>query len=149
MEDGGSTMAISRAKSRRRKANLCGLASLRQTPTLFLFLRSSFFIPCFVRGSLLLFLILLATSGCRSKAPYEGKSVAQLRRMLQDSDTKVQVQGAFGISELGTQAREAMPDLLDALKSDDALVRQNAALALGNIGTEAGDGVTRLAVAAP
>src|SRR5260370_32916039 len=134
MEDGGSRLGISRRKSQRRNATLRALASLRETPPSFLFLRSSFFIPGFVRGSLLLFLILLATSGCRSKAPYEGKSVAQLGRMLQDSDTKVQVQGAFGLSELGTQPRKAMPDLLDALKNDDAPVRQNAAVALGKIG---------------
>src|SRR5260370_15040881 len=115
MEDGGSTMAISRAKSQRRKANLRGLASLRETPSSILFLRSSFFIPCFVRGSLLLFLILLAISGCRSKAPYEGKSVTQLRRMLHHPDTKVQVQGAFGLSQHGHIACVDLPDPLHAL----------------------------------
>jgi HEAT repeat protein len=109
-----------------------------------LLLRSSSIIPCFIRGSLFLLLLLFSISACKSKAPYAGKSVSQLRRMLHHSDVKVQVQGAFGLSQLGPQAREAIPDLLTALKSDDALVRQNAALALGSIGPEAADAVPGL-----
>jgi HEAT repeat protein len=105
---------------------------------------SSVFDPCFIRGLLLLFVVISASSGCRSKAPYQGKSVAQLRRMLHDADSKTQVQGAFGLSQLGSEAREALPDLLDALKSDDPLVRQNAALALGAIGPDAAEAVPGL-----
>jgi HEAT repeat protein len=104
----------------------------------------SVFHPCFIRGCYLFFIVIFAISGCHSKAPYQGKSVAQLRRMLHDADSKTQVQGAFGLSQLGSQAREALPDLLEALKSDDPLVRQNAALALGAIGPDAAEAVPGL-----
>ncbi len=107
-------------------------------------MHSFVFHPCFIRGWVILFLPVFFISGCRAKAPYEGKSVAQLRRMLHDADPKAQVQGAFGLSQLGSQAREALPDLLEALKSADPLVRQNAALALGSIGPEAADAVPGL-----
>ena len=105
---------------------------------------SSVFHRCFISCWVILLLPILFISGCRSKAPYEGKSVAQLRRMLHDADPKKQVQGAFGLSQLGSQAREAVPDLQEALKSADPLVRQNAALALGSIGPEAADAVPGL-----
>jgi len=104
----------------------------------------SVFHPCFIRGCCLFFIVMFAISGCRSKAPYQGKSVSQLRRMLHDADSKTQVQGAFGLSQLGSPAREAVPDLLDALKSNDPLLRQNAALALGAIGPDAAEAVPGL-----
>src|SRR5216684_4253089 len=104
----------------------------------------SVFHPCFIRACCLFFIVIFASSGCRSKAPYQGKSVAQLRRMLHDADSKIQVQGAFGLSQLGSPAREALPELLEALKSDDPLVRQNAALALGAIGPDAAEAVLGL-----
>jgi HEAT repeat protein len=85
--------------------------------------------------------------GCGSKPPYEGKSEAQLERMLHDSDPAVQTQGAFGLSLLGPEARPAVPALIEALDSPNALVRQNAALALGSIGPDARgavEGLTKL-----
>jgi HEAT repeat protein len=87
--------------------------------------------------------ILLLGSGCRGRPPYEGKSVAQLIRMLNDPKPAVQAQGAFGLSQLGPEAREAVPDLIEALKKD-SLVRQNAALALGQIGPDAREAVPAL-----
>src|SRR5262245_2066798 len=75
--------------------------------------------------------------GCRSRAPYEGKSVAELEAMLRDADPKVQAQGAFGLSRLGAEARPAVKALAEALKNRDARVRQNAALALAEIGPDA------------
>src|SRR5262245_9755056 len=36
--------------------------------------------------------------GCRAKAPYRGKSVAELERMLKSTDPLVQTQGAYGLS---------------------------------------------------
>src|SRR5262245_1384350 len=55
----------------------------------------------------LLSLLTMLIAGCGSKAPYEGKSVAQLERMLRDSNTTVQAQGAMGLAELGPPARSA------------------------------------------
>jgi HEAT repeat protein len=88
-------------------------------------------------------LAFLLGSGCRSRPPYEGRSVAQLVRMLNDRSPAVQAQGAFGLSRLGPDARDAVPDLIEALKKD-SLVRQNAALALGKIGPDAREAVPAL-----
>jgi HEAT repeat protein len=76
--------------------------------------------------------------GCGTPAlPHEGKSVAQLERMLQDADPAVQAQGALGLSEHGPAAKGATPALAELLRSPHSVVRQNAALALGKIGPEA------------
>lgn len=67
--------------------------------------------------------------------------------MLHSADPNVQVQGAFGLSQLGQQAKPAVSDLADALGSSSALVRQTTALALGQIGPEARSAVPRLTAA--
>ena len=91
----------------------------------------------------LILLALIFTSACRARAPYEGKSVAQLERMLRDPNPAVQAQGAYGLSRLGAEARSAVPSLIAALKMDTR-VRQNAALALCQIGPDARDAVPAL-----
>jgi HEAT repeat protein len=90
--------------------------------------------------------VLLATllAGCTSRPPYEGKSVADLERMLSDSDPKVQMQGAYGLGLLGEKAAPAVPALVKALKAENVLVRQQAAGALAQIGAQAGAAVPAL-----
>jgi HEAT repeat protein len=96
--------------------------------------------------SLVLLLLLIPLSGCRVRPPYEGKGVAELEQMLRDANPAVQAQAAYGLSRLGSEARYAVPALIDALKKQ-SLVRQNAALALGQIGPDARDAVPALAAA--
>jgi HEAT repeat protein len=95
---------------------------------------------------LLVLLLPILISACRSKLPYEGKNAAELEQMLRDPNPAVQAQGAFGLSRLGPEARAAVPALMDALKKD-RLVRKNAALALGQIGPDARDAVPALSEA--
>jgi HEAT repeat protein len=90
--------------------------------------------------------LLLLLAGCSHKPPYEGRSVAELEHMLDDPDTTVQVQGAYGLSQHGAEAASAVPALVRILRSPDALVRQEAALALGHIGV-AEEAVPALAAA--
>jgi HEAT repeat protein len=85
----------------------------------------------------------LAAIACSNKAPYEGKSVSQLEKMLKDPDLAVQAQGAFGLSRMGADAREAVPSLIRALEGE-SLVKQNAALALGKVGPDAAEAVPKL-----
>jgi len=92
-------------------------------------------------SSAFLLLALLSTGGCGSKAPYEGKSAAQLERMLHDASAAVQAQGAYGLSLLGPDARSAVPTLIEASTTKDTIVRQNSVLALGSIGPDARDAV--------
>jgi hypothetical protein len=80
-------------------------------------------------------LLALVPLGCSRKPPYEGRSVVELERMLDDPDPTVQAQGAFGLSRHGAEARPALPALTRALTSPNALVRQQAALALGETGS--------------
>jgi HEAT repeat protein len=101
-------------------------------------------IDCTPRADRLCILLLVAV-GCGTPAPpYEGKSVAQLQRMLDDSDPAVQVQGAFGLAQHGSDAKDAVPTLVKALTSKETLVRQNVALALGKIGPDAKEAVPAL-----
>ena len=85
--------------------------------------------------------------GCGSKPPYEGKTVAQLRKMLQSPEVATQAQGAFGLSLHGAAAEPAAEALGDALRSSAPLVRQNAALALGKIGPGASAELPKLVAA--
>jgi HEAT repeat protein len=87
--------------------------------------------------------LLLAVGACHARAPYEGKSVARLQQMLRDPNPTVQAQGAYGLSRLGPEARDAVPALIEAMKGE-TLVRENAALALGQIGPEAREAVPTL-----
>jgi HEAT repeat protein len=88
--------------------------------------------------------ILALELGCAHKPAYEGRSVAELVRMLDDPNPTVRVQGAQGLSEHGPEARAAVPSLVKALQSPDSLLRQHAALALGAIGPDARDAVPAL-----
>jgi HEAT repeat protein len=82
--------------------------------------------------------------GCGARAPYEGRSVAELERMLADPDPKVQAQGAYGLSQKGAAARPALPGLIAALRGKEKQVREYAAMALGQIGPEAREAVPAL-----
>jgi len=87
------------------------------------------------------------TAGCTHKPPFEGRGVAELERMLDDSNPTVRVQGAHGLSLHGSEARPAVPALVKALQSPDALLRSQAALALGAIEPAAADAVPALITA--
>lgn len=93
---------------------------------------------------LFLIVLILAASGCGSKAPYEGKKPGQLEEMLRSDDPAKQAQGAFGLSLHGPGAVTAVPGLIEACQNKDSLVRQNAILALGKIGPEARDSIPAL-----
>jgi HEAT repeat protein len=100
------------------------------------------------RRTLLAFLLLsllALTPGCHTKkAPFEGKSVAELESMLADNSPTVQAQGAIGLGNLGKEAEPAVPKLIDALKCPESLVRQNAAQALGKIAPKSQPALTPL-----
>src|SRR3984957_2189467 len=72
------------------------------------------------RRSLLLLLIV----GCGGPVPpYQGKSAAELERMLRDVNPTVQTEGAIGLARLGPQGRDAAPALIEALTGPHPLVR--------------------------
>src|SRR5262249_44436568 len=76
-----------------------------------------------IMASKFCFLLLSLMVGCGHKPPYEGKSVAQLERMLKDGDADAQSQAAYGLSLHGPDAAKALPALVDALASPHTLVR--------------------------
>ena len=94
-----------------------------------------------------LIVVLFLATGCRGTRPTlrdEGKSGAELRTMLADADPEVQARGALGLSRLGPEARDAVPELIPLLKSSTPLTRQNAALALAAVGLDAGAAIPAL-----
>jgi HEAT repeat protein len=90
---------------------------------------------------------LVLAVGCGHKPPYEGRSVAELQKMLDDPNATVRVQGAQGLSLHGPEARPAVPALMKALQSRDALLRMQSALALGAVGPDAREAVPALTTA--
>jgi HEAT repeat protein len=100
--------------------------------------------PSLARRACGVLLVLLLATGCSSRPPYQGRSVAELERMLGDPDAKVQTQGAYGLGLLGEKAVQAVPALAKALKAKDVLVRQQAAGALGQVGPGAAEAVPAL-----
>ena len=91
--------------------------------------------------------ILLIAVGCGHKPPYEGRSVAELQKMLDDPNPTVRVQGAQGLSLHGPEARPAVPALIKTLQSSDPLLRMQSALALGAVGPDAREAVPALTTA--
>jgi len=81
----------------------------------------------------LFFVLVVSGAACGRKPGYQGKSVAELERMVRDPDPAMQVQGAYGLGLQGAEARVAVDALIDALKSEHLPVRQHAAMALGQI----------------
>ena len=100
-----------------------------------------------MRPSRLGVLLLILLLGCSSRPPYQGRSVAELERMLADPDPRVQTQGAYGLGLLGDEAAPAVLSLAQALKAADPLVRQQAANALGEVGPGAASASADLATA--
>jgi HEAT repeat protein len=88
-------------------------------------------------------LILVAAIGC-GKKPLEKKSDNALEGMLADPNPTVQAQGAYGLSQHGHSAKNAIPALIRSLNSPDTLVRQQACVALGNMGADAEQAVPAL-----
>jgi hypothetical protein len=86
--------------------------------------------------------VFLATGCGGGRLPHEGKGVAELECMLHDASPAVQCQGALGLSQHGTAA---LPALQELLRSPEAVVCQNAALAVGEIGPDARGAVPALA----
>ena len=89
--------------------------------------------------------LVLVLVGCAGKPAHQGRSLAQLQRMLADPDPRIQSQGAHGLGLLGEEAAPAVAALAKALKAADPRVREEAARALGEIGPEAATAAAELA----
>src|SRR5438445_12511251 len=92
------------------------------------------------------FLACLLALPCAAGAPglgrneepaYMGRSLRQWAADLKDPDAEVRHQAAYALSRMGFNIRQAFPALKEAVKDSDPSVRQYAAEALGNTGTQA------------
>jgi HEAT repeat protein len=70
--------------------------------------------------------------------------VDELIKHLKDKDSDVRRAAAKSLSEMGMEAKPAMPALMKALKDDDKFVRRFSAQSLGELGSEAKDAVPAL-----
>lgn len=76
----------------------------------------------------------------------EGAEVADLIAKLKDKDSDVRRAAAKELSELGPDAKSAVPDLSRTLKDRDLFVRRYSAEALGNIGSDAKSAIPGLSM---
>ncbi len=76
-----------------------------------------------------------------------GQDVRSLTRQLGDRDPSVRRKAASALSDLGRDAKAAVPGLTRALSDRDAYVRRFSAQALGRIGPDARSAVPYLAKA--
>jgi hypothetical protein len=67
-------------------------------------------------------------------ATYKGKSAAEWSVQLRDKDGGKRAEATVALRALGPKAKDAVPDLIRALKDKEPDVRAGAALALGKIG---------------
>jgi HEAT repeat protein len=99
-------------------------------------------------GALLLAGTLAVLAGCKDprKVDY---SVASLRKTLrEDKDPNMRYWAAESLGHYGPKAKEAVPDLIEALKDENRLVRMGAGYALAEIGPDAADALPALQEAA-
>ncbi|HLD74771.1 MAG TPA: HEAT repeat domain-containing protein, partial [Bdellovibrionota bacterium] len=62
--------------------------------------------------------------------------VPHLVKILLSSDSSEAVAAAISLGKMGWRAKEAIPQLIQALSDSDRLVREYAAAALGEIGED-------------
>lgn len=75
----------------------------------------------------------------------EGAELRELIGKLKSKDNEIRRAAARELGDLGTEAKEAVPELTKVLRDKDAFVRRFAADALGKIGPEAKSAVPALA----
>src|SRR5207249_2064441 len=90
--------------------------------------------------------VMLALGICAVTA-VEGAEVRDLIAKLSNKDSDVRRAAAKELSELGSEAKQAVPALTKALRDRDLFVRRFAAEALGKIGPDASDAIPKLALA--
>src|SRR5262245_22896481 len=82
-------------------------------------------------------------AGCGTREPlHNGKTAAQWQETLRATDARDRKQAANALAAV--KSKEAIPELIRALKDKDAGVRASAAEALWTIGAEAHEAVPHL-----
>jgi HEAT repeat protein len=77
----------------------------------------------------------------------EGAEVRHLVAKLKEKDSDLRRAAAKELSELGAEAKSAVPDLIRTMRDKDLFVRRYSAEALGNIGLDAKTAIPALAAA--
>jgi len=78
---------------------------------------------------------------------YDVWGIESVTKALEDKDTYVRESAAEALGEIGPDAKEAIPTLIDLLQDREAYVRKSAANALGEIGPHAKEAVPALIIA--
>jgi HEAT repeat protein len=78
-------------------------------------------------------ILLAAILGCQRKLDYSVPSLVKI--LKEDKDPNMRYYAAESLGHYGPEAQSAVPDLIEALKDESAMVRMGVAYALGEIGS--------------
>jgi hypothetical protein len=79
-------------------------------------------------------LLFLSVTGCGGANRVEYSVSTLTKTLLEDKDPNMRYWAVQSLGKLGPAAKEAVPNLIVALKDESALVKSGAAVALGEIG---------------
>ncbi|MCI0704195.1 MAG: HEAT repeat domain-containing protein [Planctomycetia bacterium] len=78
--------------------------------------------------------LLVVVTGCNSRK-VEHSVPSLVRTLKEDKDPNMRYFAAESLGQFGAEATSAVPDLIAALKDENAMVRMGVAYALGEIGS--------------
>jgi HEAT repeat protein len=90
----------------------------------------------------LLLALLFTASGCRNPRQIDYSVPSLIKTLKEDKDPNMRYWAAESLGKFGPEAQSAVPDLVEALKDDNKMVRMGVVYALGEIG--GADAVTAL-----
>src|ERR1044071_7790467 len=71
--------------------------------------------------------------------PGQAEALRMLAEALSDPDVEIRELAAQALAEFGADAQQALPELINAVQDESALVRRRALRAIGMIGVEAAE----------
>ena len=93
---------------------------------------------------LLLVCLILFPVGCKQEARFQGFPTSYWIKELKNPSYVARMRAANALSNLGPEAKQAIPDLIELLGDSEPLVRWAAADTLGHFGSDARDALPTL-----
>jgi HEAT repeat protein len=94
--------------------------------------------------ALIAFVALATAVRAGDEPAYDGKTVSEWVKQLQDKEPKARAEAGRALGIIGQPAKAAIPDLVKALKDEESLVRDWACYGLSCMGPEAKEAIPEL-----